>query len=154
MPRVQPTRWDLVLDQKPIPVIEHLLEEASRLFANDLAVWPPEVTEFDPQTGAQVERLLLDHPQRPSRRVYAEAFRLTRWDLGRDFEASAEYWRNDRHLEAALTPADKPMILFLSRFITEQLLALGEATEGRVTRPRMLDALTRIERHLAVKDLP
>ena len=29
-----------------------------------------------------------------------------------------------------------------------------KATEGRVTRARMLDALTRIERHLAVKDAP
>ena len=46
------------------------------------------------------------------------------------------------------------MILFLSRFISEQLLALGEATEGRVNRPRMLDALSRIERHFASKGPP
>lgn len=151
---MQPTRWDLILEQKPIPVIEHLLEEASRLFANDLAVWPPEVTEFDPQTGAALEAMLAERPTRPARAVYTEAFRLTRWDLARDFDATGDYWRNQRHLEAGLTASDKPMILFLSRFITEQLLALGEATEGRINRARMIDALGRIERHLAVKDSP
>ena len=151
---MNPSRWDLILEQKPIPVIEHLLEEASRLFAKDLAVWPPEVSEFDPQTGQHLERLLAERPARPDPAVYAEAFRLVRWDLSRDFAATDDYWRNQRHLEAGLTAADKPMILFLSRFITEQLLALGEATEGRVTRARMLDALSRIERHLAVKDAP
>ena len=148
---MHPTRWDLILEQKPIPVIEHLLEEASRLFAKDLSVWPPEIAEFDPSTGLTLEQLLAERPARPERAVYTEAFRLTRWDLSRDFAATDDYWRNQRHLEAGLTAADKPMILFLSRFITEQLLALGEATEGRVTRARMLDALTRIERHSAVK---
>ncbi len=151
---MHPSRWDLILEQKPIPVIEHLLEEASRLFAKDLAVWPPELSEFDPQTGQSLERMLAERPARPDPAVYGESFRLVRWDLSRDIAATDDYWRNQRHLEAGLTAADKPMILFLSRFITEQLLALGEATEGRVTRARMLDALTRIERHLVVKDAP
>lgn len=151
---MQPTRWDLILEQKPIPVIEHLLEEVSRLFTADLRTWPPRVDEFDPQTGAALEKLLAERPARPDDRLFSQAFRLTRWDLSRDFEAIDDYWRNQRHLEVGLSPADKPMILFLSRFISEQLLALGEATEGRVNRPRMLDALSRIERHFASKGPP
>ena len=41
---------------------------------------------------------------------------------------------------------DKGMVLFLSRFMAEQLLGLGEATDGRVTRAAMLDVLSRTER--------
>ncbi|MCU0700222.1 MAG: hypothetical protein MUC96_27255 [Myxococcaceae bacterium] len=148
---MRPTRWELLLDQKPIPIIEHLLEEVARLFAADLARWPPQVTDFDAQTGVALERLLAEHPLRPDDRVYAEAFRLTRWDLARDFEAVDDYWRNQRHLEAGLTARDKPMILFLTRYVSEQLLALGEATQGRVNRARMLDALGRTERHFQRK---
>lgn len=151
---MQPSRWDLILEQKAVPVMEHLLEEVAKLFAADLRRWPPQVTAFDPQTGAELERLLADRPERPDDRVFGEALRLTRWDLSRDFDAVSEYWRNQRHLERGLSAADKPMILFLTRFISEQLLALGEATEGRVTRARMLDALTRIERHCALKGPP
>ena len=151
---MQPTRWDLILEQKPIPVMEHLLEEVSKLFAAELRAWPPQVTEFDAETGAALAKLLADHPLRPDDRVFGEALTLTRWDLSRDFDAVSEYWRNQRHLERGLRAADKPMILFLTRFISEQLLALGEATDGRVTRARMLDALTRIERHLALKGPP
>ena len=44
---------------------------------------------------------------------------------------------------AGLAASDKGMLLFLSRFMTEQLLALGEATNGRVSRSRMLDVLDR-----------
>jgi hypothetical protein len=151
---VRPTRWELLLDQKPIPLIEHLLDQVARLFAAELAAWPPRITEFDAQTGATLEGLLEAQPDRPDERVYAEAFRLTRWDLGRDFEAVDDYWRNQRHLEVGLTPAHKPMILFLTRYLSEQLLSLGEATEGRVTRARMLDALGRTERHFRSKVSP
>jgi hypothetical protein len=151
---VQPTRWDLILERKPIPVLEHLLEEVSKLFAKELAAWPPQVTEFDAQTGAAVAALLAERPQRPDARVYAEALTLTRWDLAREFDALDDYWRNARFAAAGLTVADKPVLLFLSRFMAEQLLSLGEATSGRVTRARMLDVLARVERHLASKELP
>ena len=43
-----------------------------------------------------------------------------------------------------LEAKDKPMVLFLSRFMAEQLLGLAEATEGRVTRPHLLDVLDRM----------
>ncbi|MBL8933588.1 MAG: hypothetical protein JNM69_03495, partial [Archangium sp.] len=66
---MQPTRWDLILEQKPIPVIEHLLEEVSRLFVADLRTWPPRVDEFDPQTGAALEKLLAERPARPDDRL-------------------------------------------------------------------------------------
>ena len=42
---------------------------------------------------------------------------------------------------ARLTAADRPMLLFLSRFIEEQLLSLSEATGGRVDRKAMLRVL-------------
>ena len=43
------------------------------------------------------------------------------------------------------------MLLFLSRFMAEQLLGLAEATEGRVTRPHLLDVLDRTERYFFAK---
>lgn len=145
-------RWDRILDIKPVPVVEHLLAEASRLLAADLSNWPLEVLDIDASTGAAVATLLAQ-PTRPGPGVFRQAIQLTRWDLGRDFEAIDDYWRNERLTEAGLTMAAKPMVLFLSRFITEQLLAFGEATSGRVTRARLLDVLARIERHLAAKEL-
>jgi hypothetical protein len=148
---MQPTRWDLVLERKPIPVIEHLLEEVSKLFAEDLLSWPPVIDAFDPVTGASMALLLADQPERPDARLFRQAFRLTRFDLSRDFDALDDYWRNMRFLEVGLTPGDKPMLMMMTRFMSEQLLALGEATDGRVTRPRMLDALSRTERHFDAK---
>jgi hypothetical protein len=144
---VQPSKWDLILDQKPIPLVTHLLEEVSKIFATDLAHWPPKVEDFDPQTGGKLIELLAEAPLAPDPRLFVEAFQLTRFDLQRDLAASDDYMRNLRWMKSGLTAKDKGMLLFLSRFMAEQLLGLAEATEGRLTRTHLLDVLSRTERH-------
>ena len=80
--------------------------------------------------------------------MFREAFRLARWDLSREFEAFDDYIRNMRFVAAGLGPDSRPLLLFLSRFMTEQALGLNEATEGRIDRRRMLQVLERTERLL------
>lgn len=143
---MQPSKWDLVLEQKPVPLVTHLLEQVSRLFAKDLAAWPPRVEELDPATGAHLAELLREAPARPDPRLFREAFALTRLDLGRELEAYDDHLRNLRWMQTGLVAKDRPMLLFLSRFMAEQLLGLAEATEGRVKRPQLLDVLARTER--------
>lgn len=144
---MQPSKWDLVLDQKPIPIQEHLIEEIAKLFAADLAHWPPEIEAFEATTGAKLAALLAETPLRPDPRLYVEAFVLTRFDLERELEAFDDYLRNHRWLSSGLAAKDKPMLLFLTRFMSEQLLGLKEATGGRLTRTHLLDVLGRTERH-------
>ena len=143
---MQPSKWDLILDQKPVPLLTHLLEEVAKIFAKDLAVWPPNIEDFDLATGRKLVDLLAESPLPPDPRLYREAFVLTRFDLGRELEASDDYLRNHRWMATGLGAKDKGMLLFLSRFMAEQLLGLAEATEGRVTRPHLLDVLDRVER--------
>ncbi len=150
---MQPTRWDLILDQKPRPLLEHVLDEVAKLFAADLSAWPPKIEAFDEVTGVKLAALVAETPRKPGLSTFHQAFHLTRLDLGRQLDAYDDYLRNQRWLEAGLTAKDKPMLLFLSRFMTEQLLALGEATHGRVTRAVMLDLLARTERLFAKDDL-
>lgn len=146
---MQPSKWDLILDRKPVPILDHLVEEIAKLFARDLAVWPPAIDELDDATGRQVAALLKDSPARPPLALYRQAFVLTRMDLAREADALDDYLRNQRWLTGGLAAKDKGMLLFLSRFMAEQLLALGEYTQGRVNRARMLDVLERTERHFA-----
>lgn len=145
---MRPTRWELILNQKPIPLMAHLLEEVSRLFAKDLLTWPPPIAAFDPSTGALLQAVLAQRPLPPDARHYTQAFLLSRWDLERSFAAVDDYWRNQRHLESGLTAQDKPLLLLLARFVSEQLLSLQEATEGRVSRPLLIDVLTKAERQV------
>ena len=143
-----PSKWEQILEQKPIPLQEHLLDEASKLFAAELQRWPPAIEEIDLSTGRQLAILLADEPAAPDHTLMREAFALARFDLGRDLDAYDDYMRNQRWLEKGLAAGDKPMLLFVSRFIEEQLLSLGEATQGRVNRNAMLDVLDRTERRV------
>ncbi|MFT3706833.1 MAG: hypothetical protein QM817_04120 [Archangium sp.] len=123
----------------------------SKLFAGDLEKWPPEIEAFDEATGQKLAELIAEAPLRPDPRLYVEAFALTRFDLGRELDAYDDYLRNHRWLASGLAAKDKAMLLFLSRFMSEQLLGLREATQNRLTRTHLLDVLGRTERHFFAK---
>ncbi|MEN9800844.1 MAG: hypothetical protein RL653_4541 [Pseudomonadota bacterium] len=138
-------RWSWVLEQKPRPVLEVLKDEVAKLLEKELRRWPLPVEELDPAYAARhASAFALDAP-RPALAVYRQAFLLARWELEREVLAVDEYFRNERYLEAGLGPTDKPALLVLSRWLTEQMLALAEATAGRVKRPDLVDMLERTQ---------
>lgn len=137
-------RWDHLLEQKPLPLRQHLLEEAARLLAAELARWPLPVGELDLATGRAFVELLSGESPRPRPEVFSEAIRLARWDLDRRTEASDDYFRNRRYTDAGLIDDERTALLLVSRWLVEQLLALGEATEGRVRRAEMAAVLDRL----------
>jgi hypothetical protein len=143
-----PSRWDYLFETRPVPLIDHLLEEVAKLLAKDLDRWPPPVQELDLELGARFTPMLTGEVPRPARAVYTEALRLSRWELEREFDAYDDYMRNKRYLERGLAPTDRTTLLFLNRWLVDQLLGLGEATEGRVNRKRMLQCLERLEARL------
>lgn len=149
-----PSRWDYLLETKPVPILDQLLEEVSKLLAKDLAQWPPPVEELDLDVGGTFAPLFLERPPRPSAHVYDEAFRLSRWELEREFDAYDDYMRNKRYLERGLAPTDRLALLFLSRWLVEQMLGLGEATESRIKRTHMRQVLDKVEAKLRLVQSP
>ncbi|MFB1481311.1 hypothetical protein [Corallococcus sp. RDP092CA] len=143
-----PSRWDHLFDLKPVALVDHLLDEVARLLAKDLASWPPPVQDLEPATLGEFTALFQEATRRPAPAVYAEALRLAKWDLAREFDAFDDYVRNKRYLERGLAPDDRVPLLFLTRWLTEQMLGLGEATQGRIKRPLMRECLDRLEARL------
>ena len=139
-------RWTWVLDQKPRPVLEVLKDEVSKLLAGHLQQWPPPMEEVDPAYAERHAGALSPDAPRPVPALYVQSFRLARWELEREVAAVDDYFRNARFLEFGLAPADKSTLLVVSRWLTEQALALAEATEGRVKRADLVDILSRTER--------
>ncbi|MBZ4410232.1 hypothetical protein VZQ01_30470 [Myxococcus faecalis] len=146
-----PSRWDHLFDLKPVTLLEHLVEEVAKLLAQDLQRWPPPVQEVDLDTGGHFAPLFTEPRPRPSPSVYTEALRLTRWELSHETDAYDDYMRHQRYLERGLGPDDRLALLFLSRWLTEQMHGLGEATEGRVKRKHMHECLDRLERKLRLQ---
>src|SRR5687767_2205677 len=145
------SRWDLLLEQKPIPLIDHLVEEVAKLLARDLSSWPPPYQELDPVAGAPFADLLRPGARRPDDRAYEEAFRLTGWELEHDLAAYDDYMKHQRWLEVGLPPDAKPALLFLSRWLVEQLAGLAESTENRVKRRHLRQILDRTAHHLRLR---
>jgi hypothetical protein len=148
------SRWDYLFETKPVPLMEHFLEEVAKLLAKDLQQWPPPVQEIDLDVGGQFAPLFTEPPPRPVHAVYDEALRLSRWELARELDAYDDYMRNKRYLERGLAPTDRLSLLFLNRWLTDHMLGLGEATEGRVNRRLMLQCLERLEARLRLVQPP
>ncbi|MFL5319193.1 MAG: hypothetical protein ACJ790_06015 [Myxococcaceae bacterium] len=147
------SRWDHLLETKPIPLLEHLKDEVAKLLAKELANWPPPMEELDPAFLQKNAQLFEPGAQRPKDLVYVEAFRLTRWEMERNVDAVDDYMRNSRFVERGLEPTDKSALLVLSRWLTEQMLALSESTNGRTKRKDLIEILDRLERRLNLKIL-
>lgn len=139
-------RWSWVLEQKPRPVLDVLKDEVARLLEKELRRWPLPVEELDPTYAARHAAAFAPDAPRPALPAYQQAFQLARWELEREVLAVDDYFRNDRYVEIGLGPQDKSALLVLSRWLTEQALALAEVTGGRVKRPDLVDILVRTER--------
>jgi hypothetical protein len=142
-------RWERILDQKPVPLQQHLLDEAARLLQDELGRWPLPVEEIDARTGGQLLALLGPDAPRPAPAVFPAALRLVRWELGREHEAYDDYMRNRRYQEVGIPEGERPALLLVSRWVLEQLLSLSEATGGRVDRRALLGVVERLEGGLA-----
>lgn len=138
-------RWDALLASKPVSLVDHLLEEVARVIARDLSQWPPPVGEWDPRTGAAFAPLFEPDAPLPHPAIYPEAQKLACLSLGRELDAYDAYLRNRRYQEAGLPERDRTALLFLVRWLEEQMLALAEATGGRIKRPALVQCLQRAE---------
>ena len=141
-------RWERLLDQKPVTLRQHLLDEAARCCSSSSGDGrcPSRRSTRRPEDGWwSFSRP--DSP-RPSAAVFPAALRLVRWELGRDHEAYDEYMRNRRYQETGIPEGERPALLLVSRWVLEQLLSLSDATGGRVDRRALVGVVDRLERGL------
>lgn len=145
-------RWERVLEKKPVSLQEHLLDEAAKLLLVELRQWPLAIEEVDEHTGAGIAEFLAPDAPRPSPAVLAAALKLARWDLDREHEAYDDFMRNRRYQETGITERDRPVLLFVSRWVLEQLMSLSDATDGRIDRHALLRLVDRVDAGLARSD--
>jgi hypothetical protein len=147
------SRWDYLYDLKPVPLEEHLLSEAARDLAERLLAWPPEILEWSSASDCQrFGHLVAPGSPRPSALVFREAFRLARWELAREYEEIDSYMR--REAWAEVIPRDGyDALVFLYKYLTEEMLALSDATEGRIGRKALSSCLSETERRMAERTL-
>lgn len=145
-------RWEHLLDQKPKPLAQHVLDEVSKLVAADLAKWPLPVADLDPETGRKFEPLLRADSKRPAPALFEECFRLAAWELNRYVEAIDDYMRNRRYLEKGLSEEDRLALLFVTRWLVEKLLALKEEAEGRFSRQELIGCLEDVGRRFRLRE--
>jgi hypothetical protein len=143
------SRWERLLDQKPRPIADALVDEVARILAKELSRFPPEVESFE--SGAEEARfkpLFEPGAPRPSNDVFRVAFNLARMELRREIEAIDEMMRNRRYLPLAPSAYDYLAMIFLSRYLTEQMLSLSEAVQSRLPRATLARCLEETERIL------
>jgi hypothetical protein len=139
------SRWEALLDQKPVPLLDALVTQVSKLLAESLMNWPLPVQDVDLETLGDFGAHLSAESLPPVRGVFVSAFRLARWELQRDTAAFDDFMRHQRYLQDDITVSDRSALLFITRWLVEQLLALSEATHSRVKRADLIRCLDETE---------
>lgn len=141
-------RWDYLYDLRPVPLASHLVAEAAKLIADRLIGWPPPIEGWSSEREQRrFEALVGPGSARPDDAILREAFLLARWELLNDVERVDDYMRNERW-RAHMARDGLDALVFLSRYLTEELLSLSEATEGRIRRRQLIECLDAVERHV------
>jgi len=147
-------RWDFLYETKAVTLTEHFVEEVSKIVAKDLSSWPPPVEEWTkPEDATRFGPLVAPGSPPPPPGVVAAAFKLARLELMREFEQIDDFMRHERWRDGVAPGREVDLMLFVSRYLTEQMLAIAEATEGRIKRPQLVDLLLRTERRLKERSL-
>lgn len=143
------SRWDFIHDLKPVSLSEHLVEEVSKLLCKDLGAWPPEIESWEASRDeARFRKLFEPGAKRPDDKVFTVSFRLARLELLREYEQIDEFMRNERWRDFAEPGYDYEAMIFLSKYMTEEMLGIAEMTQGRIKRVQLVDCLLRAERKL------
>lgn len=145
-----PSKWEAILEleAKPRSIEQHLIDEAAKLLAAELKVFPPPLGGFErPEDEARFAPLF-EEPTRPGEGVYRAAFHLARLDLKHAFEEIDLYMRGGRYLPLAPSARDKLALLLLSRWLTEQALSLKDQLHTPLSRARLCELMDQTERRL------
>lgn len=144
---MKPTsKWDLLLERelKPRPIDAHLVTEAAKLLAKELrGAFPPEVGGLEGPDAARFAPLF-DEPQvRPGDDVYRAAFHLARLELQHELEEADAFVRRSPRPDR-----DRLAMLFLARWLTEQLYTLKELLQTPLPRARLVEIVEQAEQRL------
>jgi hypothetical protein len=147
---MNPSRWERLLDVRPISALEYLATYAAETLLDDIQSWPKPLESVSAESAAEFEGLLASTPAAPPPAVQLEAVRLAAWDLDREFDAFDDYVRNERWSAHGVQNDQRAVLLFLTRWLVEQLFSLGDATHGRMQRPHMRRCLEEMSRRLTL----
>ena len=75
-------------------------------------------------------------------------FGIVALEMLREIEAIDDYMKNARYRPLASSERDRLAMLFLSSWLTEQMLALRERVQTRLPRERLVECLSDAERRL------
>jgi hypothetical protein len=143
-------RWDHLFELKPRPLAEQLIDEMARLLAQDLSHWPPPVEAWTSEADRKkFAPLFKAEAIRPDGATFREALRLARLEMKRDVPAIDDYMTREQWRSAGVPQRDFLALLFLHQWLVEQMLALNEATEGRIKRSQLEECLARCQSALA-----
>ncbi len=143
------SRWDYIYDLKPVALHEHFIQEAAKLLVDELKAWPLDISEWSSGADeARYRELMLPESPRPDDKVYAAAFLLASLELQREYEQIDDFMRNERWRAYTPPGRDYDAMQLLSKYLMEKMLAIIEATEGRIKRQQLVDLLARAEKRL------
>jgi hypothetical protein len=141
-------RWDYLVDRKPQPLKEYVLDQVADRLARDLTAWPPAIEEWLDEPLRQKFRAAIERPSPPGLDTLRVGCEMARRELLRDYDLIDAFWRSGRQRDVLPDDLEETTAHFVTRFLVDGALGFQELAQDKFSRRELVALVEKVEDRL------
>jgi hypothetical protein len=141
-------RWDYLVDRKPQPLTDYVLDQFADRLARELEAWPPGIDEWLDEALRQRFRTAIERPSAPPLDTLRVGCEMARRELLREYELIDAFWRSGRQRELVADELEATSAHFVTRFLVDAALGFQELAKDKFNRGELVVLLEKVEDRL------
>ena len=141
-------RWDYLVERKPQPLKEYVLDQVAERLARDLIAWPPAIDEWLDEPLRQRFRAAIERPSAPAVDTLRVGCEVARRELLREYDLIDGFWRSGSHRPLLPDELEEATAHFVTRFLVDAALGFQELAQDKFDRRDLVALVEKVEDRL------
>jgi hypothetical protein len=141
-------RWDYLVDRKPQPLKDYVLDQVAERLARDLTAWPPAIEEWLDEPTREKFRAAVERPSAPGLDTLRVGCEMARRELLRDYDLIDAFWRGGRQRDLLPDELEERTAHFVTRFLVDAALGFQDLAQDKFNRRELVALIEKVEDRL------
>jgi hypothetical protein len=141
-------RWDYLVDRKPQPLKEYVLDQVAERLARELTAWPPAIDEWLDEPLRQRFLAAIERPSSPGIATLRVGCELARRELLREYDLIDAFWRSGSQRQLLPDELEETTAHFVTRFLVDAALGFQELARDKFNRSDLVALVEKVEGRL------
>ena len=141
-------RWDYLVERKPQPLKEYVLDQVAERLARELTAWPPAIDEWLDDPLRERFRAAIERPSAPGLDTLRVGCEMARRELLREYELIDAFWRSGSQRQLLPDELEETTAHFVTRFLVDAALGFQELAQDKFNRRELVLLVEKVEERL------